>query len=88
MTGHFATHTLNPRCHESHERHKHHYQPIQPATMRCHCGHTKFVINIGGSVPVNVSCAKCGTLNRTATSMEVGIANGIDWQRKQQAGAA
>lgn len=88
MTGHFAVHVFNPRCHDDLTRHKHHYIPKAPAAVRCSCGHTKFVLNIGGGLPALVSCAKCGTRNRTATCHESGAADTLAWAKVHLRGAA
>lgn len=60
------------KAHTMNARHKHDYTPPGIAIQRCTCGSRKWVLTVGGPLPVSVTCARCQRENRTATAYERG----------------
>jgi hypothetical protein len=56
--------------------HSHDYQPPDGGQRQCACGTRRWIINIGGGIPVQVACARCGGLSRINTMYERGRAEG------------
>lgn len=63
------------RCSGS-PRHTHDYEQDGPAPRQCTCGHRRWLIKLGGSLPPAVECAKCQRPNRMATAYEIGRTRG------------
>jgi hypothetical protein len=66
-------HPFTLDCLEFTVRHKHPYEPPNGTTQRCTCGHRLWVVNLGGQMPAQAACAKCGNLSRTATAWLAGF---------------
>lgn len=70
-----ADHPFTVSCNIGCVRHWHRYSPPSSAPQRCGCGSRTWKVTAGGVLPIQVSCAQCGTRNRVATAYEQGRAD-------------
>jgi len=81
-------HPYAPTCLLHPVRHKDEFTPPQATAQRCNCGSRNWIINVGGSMPAQVACARCSNNNRTATAYVAGYAARMTDEGRPAAGPA